>query len=27
MEDFWANEELSTCSHCGTRVKKPAPRT
>lgn len=27
MEDFWADEELSTCKHCGTRVTKPKPIT
>jgi len=25
MEDFWADEELSTCKNCGTRVEKPTP--
>ena len=25
MEEFWADEELSTCTSCGTRVNKPAP--
>lgn len=25
MEEFWANEEFSTCSNCGTRVPKPTP--
>ncbi|MSR29784.1 MAG: 3-hydroxyanthranilate 3,4-dioxygenase [Phycisphaerales bacterium] len=27
MEAFWADPKLSTCSHCGTRVPKPGPRT
>ena len=26
MEEFWADAKLSTCAHCGTRVKKPAPK-
>ena len=25
MEDFWADEELSTCAKCGTRVPRAAP--
>ena len=25
MADFWADEKLSTCQHCGTRVTKPTP--
>lgn len=25
MEDVWANEKLSTCRNCGTRVRKPTP--
>ncbi|MEE2907814.1 MAG: 3-hydroxyanthranilate 3,4-dioxygenase [Planctomycetota bacterium] len=25
MEDFWADEALSTCRSCGTRIGKPAP--
>ena len=25
MEEFWADEELSTCKACGTRVEKPTP--
>lgn len=25
MEEFWADESLSTCKKCGTRVCKPSP--
>ncbi|MCH2132195.1 MAG: 3-hydroxyanthranilate 3,4-dioxygenase [Phycisphaerales bacterium] len=25
MEEFWADEQKSTCSNCGTRIGKPAP--
>ena len=25
MEEFWANEELSTCPKCSRRVEKPGP--
>jgi len=25
MEEFWADEKLSTCENCGTRVGKPTP--
>ena len=25
MEEFWADERLSTCKKCGTRVGKPTP--
>ncbi|MGH7178264.1 MAG: 3-hydroxyanthranilate 3,4-dioxygenase [Tepidisphaeraceae bacterium] len=25
MEDFWADQKLSTCRNCGTRVTKPKP--
>ena len=25
MEDFWADEALSTCNNCGTRVEKARP--
>jgi 3-hydroxyanthranilate 3,4-dioxygenase len=25
MEAFWADEKLSTCKNCGTRVTKPRP--
>ena len=27
MEEFWADEALSTCKACGTRVTKPAPKS
>ena len=25
MEAFWADPERSTCTHCNTRIDKPAP--
>ena len=27
MEAFWADEKLSTCKSCGTRVTKPVPKS
>ncbi|RLS86668.1 MAG: 3-hydroxyanthranilate 3,4-dioxygenase, partial [Planctomycetota bacterium] len=26
MEAFWADEKLSTCACCGTRILKPVPK-
>ncbi|MDA1008599.1 MAG: 3-hydroxyanthranilate 3,4-dioxygenase [Planctomycetota bacterium] len=27
MEEFWTDDTLRTCKHCGTKVEKPLPRT